>query len=1026
MHVRLPHPHIFFLKFIGCCLWITGLIQSAAGQGFGKNKVLYDVFDFRVQKTAHFDIHHYLDSNTIHHVAYLSERWYQRYEEVFKDTFHRSLPVILYADHPDFQQTEVVSGLIDVGTGGVTEGLKNRLVMPLAGYYSGTDHVLGHEMAHMFQYHILRNSDSLRLESIYQVPLWMIEGMAEYLSVGPVHTLTSMWMRDAVLHNDVPTLRKISFDFRYNPYRYGHAVWSFIAGTWGDTIILPLFLNTAMLGFETGIRQTLGISADSLSKMWMSAVNEMYLPQLGGKEKPYAIGKTVLSANRQGGEYYLGPGLSPNGKYVVFYSERDLLNIDIFLADAKNGMIIRKLGSRESNAHYDELSFIASSGAWSPDGKYFAFPVYSEGTQKIAIADITTGKITRSLGFQSIGGILNIAWSPDGNSMMLTATGTNSPMADLYLLTLSNDSLIQITSDSYAELHAAYSQDGKLLAFVSDRGKEADTSGYAYGKMQLCLLSTEDYKITILRVFDEASHFNPQFSEDGKSVYFISDPDGINNIYRYELSNGEIFKITNAATGISGLTELSPAMTYAKDTALLLFTLYDDMQLKGNILTGEALKGSPAVRGKKPQLNQLPPEKSTGSIVADYIRSPGSTMVGRESIRFTRPYRSRLSLDYLGGIYTGAGFSQYGTALQGGVYLRFSDILNRHLLNTVIQANGRLSDIAGMVFYINQVNRFYWGGYVSHIPYLSSTVFPGLDTLGNNGSKIITPVINQLILRAFEERVTLFGSYPLSRINRIEVYAGETYVSYNRQLITYYPLDAPLRNLEKKQKLPAPEPIHYTNLTAAYVGDNSYFGLTDPMKGTRYRFETEGIINSYKFMNLLGDYRKYYFVRPFSFAFRLLHYGRYFKDAENKNLFPLFLGNEFFMHGYSIFSIASGECDGNGDCPVFDRLTGSKLAIFNTEFRIPFTGPERLAMIKSRTVFSTVNMFFDGGSAWAMNDLPVLTFATRSNQRIPVFSAGVSYRINLFGVMILEFYYAYPFQRPDKGWHFGFQIMPGW
>jgi hypothetical protein len=43
-----------------------------------------------------------------------------------------------------------------------------------------------------------------------------------------------------------------------------------------------------------------------------------------------------------------------------------------------------------------------------------------------------------------------------------------------------------------------------------------------------------------------------------------------------------------------------------------------------------------------------------------------------------------------------------------------------------------------------------------------------------------------------------------------------------------------------------------------------------------------------------------------------------------------------------------------------------------------------------------------------------------------VFSAGMSARVNLLGFAVLEAYYAYPFQRPEKGWHWGFQLYPGW
>jgi hypothetical protein len=54
------------------------------------------------------------------------------------------------------------------------------------------------------------------------------------------------------------------------------------------------------------------------------------------------------------------------------------------------------------------------------------------------------------------------------------------------------------------------------------------------------------------------------------------------------------------------------------------------------------------------------------------------------------------------------------------------------------------------------------------------------------------------------------------------------------------------------------------------------------------------------------------------------------------------------------------------------------------------------------------------------------SFARRTTARVPVFSTGQSSRINLFGFGVLEAYYAYPFQRPEKGGHWGFSFAPGW
>jgi WD40 repeat protein len=989
---------------------------------------LYDNFDFKIQKTRHFNIHHYLDSSTINSIALLSERWYDRYESLLKDTFLFPLPVIIYADHPDFQQTEVISGLIDVGTGGVTEGLKTRLVMPLAGTYAGTEHVLGHEMTHMFQYHLLSKSDSTRLESIFDVPLWMIEGMAEYLSLGPENTFTAMWMRDATFHNDIPSIKKITYNYRYNPYRYGHALWSFIAGTWGDSTVRTLFLNTAILGPEKGVKNTIGITYDSLSYMWEKSISENYQKQIADRSKPYATGKCILSEFKQGGEYFFSPSISPDGNKVIFYSEKDLFTIDVFLADANDGKIIRQLGKKAGKTHYDEINFIASSGAWSPDGERFAFSVYSEGDQKIILTEIKTGRTIKTIELPDLGSIINIAWSPNGKQLLISGTGSGSSMADLFLYDLENGSIKKITNDLHADIHPAWSPEGTAFAFASDRGIETDFTKLRFSKMQICIYNLSDNKIKTLALFSNCNHINPQYSPDGKSILFISDPDGINNIYRYDIENKSLFKVTNVISGVCGLTNLSPAITISKETGDLIFTLYDDMQYKGYRLSSKETTGEYIdPQSIKQKLNLLPPEKRKSEFVSNYIKTPTATPLSKRILLSEKRYKPQLQLDYVGGLYAGAGINQYGAALEGGVFFSFSDMLNRHVLNTAVQVSGKITNIALMSSYMNQSKRFHWGGYVSHIPYLSSYISSRRDTI-KNGSQLIVNVVDQVILHSYEDKVAVIGSYPVSMTKRWDFQLGETVVNYTKEVTTFYPAGAPVENSEVTKKVPAPAPTSYTSISAAYVGDNAFFGITDPMKGFRYRFEAEGIINSYKIINLLADYRAYRYIKPVSFAVRLMHYGRYFKDAENSKITPLFLGSEYFIRGYSIYSFESSECNGNetGNCPVFSRLIGSKIGIMNLEMRLPFTGPRRLAIIKSNVFFSSLNLFIDGGVAWKNEELPSIEITRDSNKRIPVFSTGISYRINVFGVMVLELYCAYPFQRPEKGWHFGFQIMPGW
>ncbi|MEZ4982371.1 MAG: hypothetical protein R2769_12445 [Saprospiraceae bacterium] len=238
------------------------LISSLTfGQYFGKNKPKYENFDFKVAETPHFDIYYYFKNDSLlNTLSEDAEKWYSLHQEVFHDSVLNNNPILFYNNHADFQQTNAIGGSISGGTGGVTEAFKNRVIMPLAYSNQQTDHVLGHEMVHAFQYSLILNgSDSTNLESLGNLPLWMVEGLAEYMSVGRVDPHTAMWLRDAVLNDDVPEIKDLN-NPKYFPYRWGQAFWSFITGMKGDDIIKPLFLSTAKYGLKIAVQKEVGVN----------------------------------------------------------------------------------------------------------------------------------------------------------------------------------------------------------------------------------------------------------------------------------------------------------------------------------------------------------------------------------------------------------------------------------------------------------------------------------------------------------------------------------------------------------------------------------------------------------------------------------------------------------------------------------------------------------------------------------------------------------------------------------------------
>src|SRR5262252_5356183 len=268
-----------FMKVIStltCALLLTfaciGTPAAAQMGYFGQNKVQYQTFKFKVLKTEHFDIYYYdEEADGARMAARMAERWYTRLSGVFNHQLHNRQVVVLYGSGSQFRQTNVVEGDLGEGTGGVTEAYKRRIVLPFAGPIQSTDHVLGHELVHAFQYDITNTNASSAAAGqagAMSLPLWFIEGMAEYLSLGPRDPHTAMWMRDAVRRDKFPTIDKLD-NPRYFPYRYGQALWAFIGGKYGDRTI-PSLLRASIGrdGYKAGFERVLGVSTKDLSDQW--------------------------------------------------------------------------------------------------------------------------------------------------------------------------------------------------------------------------------------------------------------------------------------------------------------------------------------------------------------------------------------------------------------------------------------------------------------------------------------------------------------------------------------------------------------------------------------------------------------------------------------------------------------------------------------------------------------------------------------------------------------------------------------
>ena len=1031
------------MRNIQICL-VIGILLATCGlkaQYFGQNKPSYESFEFEVLQTPNFEIYHYLkNEDLLRALSNYSEQWYLMHQNVLNNTIQEKNPVIFYNDHADFQQTNAISGAIGVGTGGVTEGLRNRVVLPLAMSNQQTFHVLGHELVHAFQYNMILNGDSTSIKNLANIPLWMIEGLAEYMSIGRVDANTALWMRDAVINKDVPSLEKLS-NPRYFPYRYGQAFWAFLTGLKGDNIIEPFFRGVAKYGFDDACKVILGMNSKTLSDLWVNAIKNHFGKTIGDRKEDL-IGRKLLSQENSG-RLNIAPIISPNGRYLIFLSERDIFSTDLFLADANNGKVIRKVASAARDGHLDDFSYIESAGSWSPDSKQFVFVAFKRGRNVLVIKNVENGKTIKEIAIDGVPAFSNPNWSPDNKTIVVS--GLADGQVDLYGVNVKTERVTQYTNDKYSEIHPYWYPDGSQIAFSTDRLSMERGRNYGKWTASLASLDVVSGTITNYEVFYGADNLNPIVDENN-DIIFLSNRDGFRNIYRFVPDSNKVYQMTDFLTGVSSITPYSPAISLAKRTGRIVYNHYSKnsysvYKAKPEIFLNKevAIDDVDMTAATLPRIDENALDLVDAQIYGLDRNDPAIRMadsgqgVGIEELE----YKPKFELAYIGGgagVGVGVGnnnfFSTGRSQLVGGASAYFTDIIGDNQLIASAILNGEFEDLGGGLTYINRKQRYNWGASISHTPirrvFYNGTGIEQREL--SDGQSIDVLVDNFVTERIFQQQLSVFAQLPFSKAQRFELSGAASRYSFSQVLDqNLYSAISDGTNVfrgnflgSERDRLDSPSGFNLFNISTALVGDNSSFGLTAPLRGYRYRIGYDRYFGEFEFNAITADFRKYQRLKPISLAFRAYHYGRY--GGNGDQLFPLFLGNPWFVRGYNSNDIERKLTE-NGD--NINQLAGSKIVVSNFEVRIPFTGPRQIALIKTGFLFSDLNFFFDAGVAWDDFDQFNDENNTGRLDALPVFSTGVSLRVNLFGAMVLEPYYALPLIKDGQP-AFGINILPGW
>jgi hypothetical protein len=497
-------------------LIVTLLYLSAAGSeafAFGKNKIAYDKFEWNIYRSTHFEIYFYKEEEkALQKVVSFAESAYDDLARKFNFQISDRIPLIYYATHSDFEQTNVILMFIPEGVGAFAEPAKNRMVLPIDMPDEELLELITHELTHIFEYEILFQGRFGR-EITNRLPTWMMEGLASFMAQDE-DAKDRMVLRDAVVNDVVPSITR---DFGgYFAYRFGHAVFRFMVDEWGWEGLRDFIYesrNTLGSSIDRPLKRAFEITPEEFDTRFRTWLRRQYLPVLVSRGEPLEYGERFrVEAQSQ----EVSPAPSPSGDLLAAMTTAHE-DLDVVLFNVPERKPMRNLTEGYAKEYEYIIAQMLTTGpvmgrdlAFSPTGDQIAFFVKKEKGRNLMIMNALSGELMKSVSMD-VEQQLNPAFSPDGKKVVFHAFSGNQ--ADLFLYDIETDRVVNLTNDAFFDAAPVFSPDGKWIYY----------SSVVDGKAKIFRLDpaspAERFQLTRGAANDIDSYPSP----DGKRIYFASD-----------------------------------------------------------------------------------------------------------------------------------------------------------------------------------------------------------------------------------------------------------------------------------------------------------------------------------------------------------------------------------------------------------------------------------------------------------------------------------------------------------------------
>ncbi|MDH4347694.1 MAG: hypothetical protein OEW17_02735, partial [Gemmatimonadota bacterium] len=726
-------------------LLALGLLFAGGGQAAaqfflaGGNKVQYRKLDWQVLSGPHVDVYYYPAEARLAGIALrYAEESYDGLARKFSHTVTTRIPLIVYASHADFEQTNILPFIPPDGLLGVTDFLKRRVTLPFRGNLAEFRHTLRHELVHAFQISLLYDRyDRAPRSAGLPLPLWFTEGLAELWSEGQDER-DEMVLRDLVYTSRLPSLSQLAYLSGGIIYPIGGRVHQWLAENYGDWRVAVLYRELWRYeSFDAAVKGVYGRSLDQLNAEFQADMRRSYYPAIDGR----------MSLSEQAERIARGaikPGFAPNdstgGDVVYATAPRGYMEVKARpLVGGKATVLLR---SGRATTFQDLHAFDSRIDASRPG--LLLFSSRHHDRDAVVVFDRARDEIVGRYQFPDLVSVVSPVWGPDGRWAVFSGLALNG-QSDLYVVRFPEGDLERLTDDPYQDLDPSLSPDGRQVVFASDRtalGLEGAVNLFVYD-----LESRTIRQLTHGLWVDET----PRWLESNR-ILFTSSRDGVLNAFSVD-STGDGRRETAAWTGV-----FDAAPVPGRDAWLV--GGFEDLSLSVFLVAGDSAirqQGFPAASPPPHSQWQWPDPESGPVTAADGY-----------------PYRRKYSVDFAAGEFAYVPRVATGQAFT----VIASDLLSDHVMFASVstyqgqEVKNLFENVSAQALYINQTHRLAWGA--------GAFRFRGNQYIGE-----FTPAYT-------EDSYGGFGllRYPLTRFARLE---AQMVVEHSDRVDFTLPVEEPRR-----------------------------------------------------------------------------------------------------------------------------------------------------------------------------------------------------------------------------------------